>query len=241
MKLPAIEGIIRRRILVNYRVTPEVIQRLLPSRFRPKLYEGHAIAGICLIRLEHIRPKKLPAIFGLNSENAAHRIAVSWDDEQGVTREGVFVPRRDTNSEINHLMGGRIFPGEQNRASFTVRETETEINFAMESRDGEVAVHFTGAVSNALPDSSVFPSLPVASSFFEPGSLGYSTTSDLHRLDGIVLETKQWRVEPLQLEDVHSSFFANQDRFPKGSIAFDHALIMRNIEHEWHSAPDLHV
>jgi hypothetical protein len=241
MRLPTIEGTIRRRILVNYRVDPAVIQRHLPSRFRPKLYEGRAVAGICLIRLEHIRPKILPAFIGINSENAAHRIAVLWDDEQGVTREGVFIPRRDTNSEINHLMGGRIFPGEHNKAAFTVQESETEISFSMESRDGEVKVDLAGRISDALPNSSVFPSLSTASLFFEPGSLGYSVTGDAHRLDGIELETKEWRVEPLQLDRVNSSFFADEERFPKGSAEFDHALIMRNIAHEWHSASDLYV
>jgi len=241
MRLPTIEGIIRRRILVNYRVDPMVIQRLLPSRFRPKLYEGRAVAGVCLIRLEHIRPKILPAFIGINSENAAHRIAVLWDDEQGVTREGVFIPRRDTNSEINHLMGGRIFPGEHNKAAFTVQESETEICFSMESRDGQVKVDLAGRISDALPNSSVFPSLSAASSFFEPGSFGYSVTGDAHRLDGIELETKEWRVEPLQLDRVKSSFFADEERFPKGSAEFDHALIMRNIAHEWHSASDLYV
>ena len=241
MRLPAIEGTIRRRILVNYRVDPAVIQRHLPSRFRPKLYEGRAVAGICLIRLEHIRPKILPAFIGINSENAAHRIAVLWDDEQGVTREGVFIPRRDTDSEINHMMGGRIFPGEHNKAAFIVQESETEISFSMESRDGEVKVDLAGRISDALPNSSVFPSLSAASSFFEPGSLGYSVTGDAHRLDGIELETKEWRVEPLTLDRINSSFFADEERFPKGSAEFDHALIMRNIAHEWHSASDLYV
>src|SRR5262245_15982117 len=163
MRLPTIEGTIRRRILVNYHVDPTIIQRLLPSRFRPKLYEGRAVAGICLIRLEHIRPKVLPAIIGINSENAAHRIAVQWDDEQDVTREGVFIPRRDTNSEINHLMGGRIFPGEHNRASFTVEESATAISLSMESQDGEVKVGLSGSISNALPSSSIFPSTSAAS------------------------------------------------------------------------------
>lgn len=241
MRLPTIEGIIRRRILVNYRVDPMVIQRLLPSRFRPKLYEGRAVAGVCLIRLEHIRPKILPAFIGINSENAAHRIAVLWDDEQGVPREGVFIPRRDTNSEINHLMGGRIFPGEHNKAAFTVQETDTEISFSMDSRDGKVKVDLAGRISDALPNSSVFPSLSAASSFFETGSLGYSVTGDAHRLDGLELETKEWRVEPLTLDRVNSSFFADEERFPKGSAEFDHALIMRNIAHEWHSASDLYL
>jgi hypothetical protein len=241
MRLPTIEGTIRRRILVNYRVDPAVIQRLLPSRFRPKLYKDSAIAGICLIRLEHIRPKILPPFIGINSENAAHRIAVLWNDEQGMTREGVFIPRRDTNSEINHLMGGRIFPGEHNRATFKVQESETEITFSMESRDGEIKVGLAGRISEALPNSSVFRSLSASSSFFEPGSLGYSVTGDAQRLDGVELETKEWRVEPLTLDRVNSSFFADEERFPKGSVEFDHALIMRNIAHEWHSASDLYV
>jgi hypothetical protein len=138
-------------------------------------------------------------------------------------------------------MGGRIFPGEHNKAAFTVQESETEISFSMESRDGKVKVDLAGRISDALPNSSVFPSLSAASSFFEPGSLGYSVTGDAHRLDGIELETKEWRVEPLTLDLVNSSFFADEERFPKGSAEFDHALIMRNIAHEWHSASDLYI
>jgi hypothetical protein len=49
-----------------------------------------------------------------------------------------------------------------------------------------------------------------------------------------------WRVRALSITDVHSSFFADQHRFPKGSIEFDHALVMRDIAHEWRKADDLY-
>jgi hypothetical protein len=78
MRLPVIQGVIRRRLLVNFRVDPRVMQAQLPTRFRPKLHGAHAIAGICLIRLEAIRPRLVPKFLGLASENAAHRIAVRW-------------------------------------------------------------------------------------------------------------------------------------------------------------------
>jgi hypothetical protein len=74
---------------VNFRVPPEIIQRQLPRPFVPKLHNGHAIAGICLIRLEEIRPKRFPRMLGLSSENAAHRIAVRWEDSTGA-HEGVY-------------------------------------------------------------------------------------------------------------------------------------------------------
>lgn len=240
MRLPTIEGIIRRRILVNFQVDPMVIQNLLPSRFAPKLHQGQAIAGICLIRLEHIRPKMLPQIVGISSENAAHRIAVLWD-ENGVTQEGVFIPRRDTNSQLNHLLGGRVFPGEPHKAEFKVDESDGKIAFSMRSEDGAAAVEIIGRVSEELPETSIFRSVSEASSFFETGSLGYSVTKDANRLDGLRLETKEWRVEPLEVEQVYSSYFADEAKFPKESVKFDHALIMRNIAHEWHTAADLHV
>jgi hypothetical protein len=240
MKLPVIQGIIRRRILANFRVEPQVMRRQLPSRFRPKLQGGLAVAGICLIRLEHIRPRFVPESVGLNSENAAHRVAVLWD-EDGATREGVFISRRDTNSQLNHLLGGRIFPGEHHQASFTVSESESEIKLSLESADATVVVKLEGNMAQALPATSVFSSLAEASRFFEGGSLGYSVTHDPNRLDGLNLKTRQWLVEPLELKTIYSSYFSDEQRFPKGSIEFDHALIMKNVAHEWHSAEDLYV
>jgi hypothetical protein len=91
-------GLIRRRLLVNFRVGEEVMERFLPPPFRPKLRRGYAIAGICLIRLQQIRPPWLPRFCGISSKNAAHRIAVLWDEPSGESREGVIIPRRDTGS-----------------------------------------------------------------------------------------------------------------------------------------------
>jgi len=240
MKLPVIQGTIRRRILVNYRVDPVVMQRHLPPAFRPKLHAGSAIAGICLIRLETIRPKGLPAALGITSENAAHRIAVTWNDG-AQEKEGVFIPRRDTGSTLNHLAGGRIFPGEHHLADFRVNDTGAAIDFEMRSRDGEVAVQLRGRIGDTLPTGSQFTSLAEASSFFESGSIGYSVTKDSRRLDGIFLRTKTWKMQMLDVDEVQSSYFEDEKRFPAGSVTFDCALIMRDIEHEWQSEPDLYA
>ena len=240
MKLPVIQGVIRRRILANFRVDPKVMQRQLPARFTPKLQGGYAVAGICLIRLEHIRPRFVPESIGLNSENAAHRVAVVWE-ENGLTREGVFISRRDTNSQLNHLLGGRIFPGEHHQSAFSVTESESEINISLESTDSTVVVKLEGTTAMSLPTNSIFSSLAEASAFFEAGSLGYSVTHDPNRLDGLNLKTKQWQVEPLAIRTVHSSYFSDKSKFPEGSIEFDHALLMKNVAHEWHSAEDLYV
>jgi hypothetical protein len=241
MRLPVIEGLIRRRILVNFRVDPEVMQRALPAPFRPKLHADYAIAGICLIRLEQIRPKRLPAFMGVASENAAHRIAVVWEDPSGESREGVYIPRRDTNSLLNHLGGGRIFPGEHQQADFDVTDDGSRISMSIRARDGGMTVQLRAYDADALPTSSCFRSIAESSAFFEAGSVGYSATADCCRLDGIRLETHNWQVRPLTIEQVESSYFSNSEMFPPSSVTFDHALIMRDVRHEWHGVGDLTI
>jgi hypothetical protein len=240
MRLPKVHGTIKRRLLINFRVDPAVIQRHLPSPFRPKLHDGHAIAGMCLIRLENIRPRRFPTMMGISSENAAHRCAVVWEDETG-PREGVYIARRDTGSLLNHLAGGRLFPGEHQRATFQVSDSDGRIALQMHSVDGQVAIDVAGRAVDRLPDNSSFRTVDEASAFFEGGSLGYSATSSGTRLDGLVLKTESWRVEPLAMERARSTFFENPAMFPAGSIAFDCALIMRNLPHHWEAAQDLYL
>lgn len=239
MRLPRIKGLIRRRILVNFRVDPVVMQKVIPGNFRPKLLDGAALAGVCLIRLEQIRPRLFPAVVGISSENAAHRVAVEWTSADGQPQEGVYIPRRDSNSFVNRLVGGRLFPGEHNPARFDVRDDANGIDFAMRSLDGSVAVDLRGKVATGLPATSRFGSMAAASAFFEKGSLGYSETAARRHLDGVVLATRTWKVEPLDVTHVHSSYFSDLKKFPAGSVEFDCALLMRDIEHEWQSAPDL--
>ena len=241
MRIPILKGTIKRRLLVNFRIDPTAIQQVLPSPFRPKLHSGYAIAGICLIRLQHIRPAVLPAAIGFSSENAAHRIAVEWRDTSGIEREGVFIPRRDTSSRLNSLAGGRLFPGEHHHASFAVSDDGQHVDLAMDSDDEETSVRVIGSAGDTLPKTSCFDSLVEASGFFEGGCLGYSVTSDETRLDGLLLRTLEWHVQAFNITTARSSYFSDRTRFPAGTVEFDHALVMRDILHEWHQAEDLYA
>ena len=238
MQIPTIRGIIDRRVLVNFRVDADVLSRVCPAPFRPQLVNGFGIAGICLIRLKSVRPKRFPAFLGISSENAAHRIAVEWDTDGGV-ETGVYIPRRDTSSLLNAFAGGRIFPGVHNRARFDVRETEDEYCIEMDSVDGSAHVAIKGRTTEGLPHDSVFTTVAECSQFFEAGSLGFSPASSNSRFDGLELRTMNWNVEPLDVSEVQSSFFNDRDLFPEGTVSFDNALLMRDIDHEWHSREQL--
>lgn len=232
MRIPVIRGLIDRRILVNYRVKPEILSRHVPRPFRVKLVNGMGIAGVCLIRLKHIRPRFLPSFLGISSENAAHRIAVEWD-VNGETKQGVFVPRRDTSSRLNTLVGGRLFPGEHSHATFRIKEHDDSFRIELTSDDQKTHLLVEGHVAAELPRDSVFGSLNQASRFFEQGSLGYSVTGKVGQYDGLELRSFNWQVRPLEVTSVESSFFDSRESFPAGSVEFDCALLMQGIHHEW--------
>jgi hypothetical protein len=234
VKIPVVRGLIDRRILVNFRIDPEVLANQLPPPFRPKIVNGFAIGGICLIRLKQIRPRFLPRVLGTASENAAHRFAVEWDLPDGTVAHGVYIARRDSSSRLNTWAGGRLFPGVHHLARFRSDERDGEYRIEIESNDGKMYVDLFARVASSITARSVFETLDRASDFFERGSVGYSDSRTVGRYDALELRCFNWSMPPLAVERIESSFFNNRRRFPDGSVEFDSALLMRRIEHERH-------
>lgn len=238
MSLPVIRGVMDRRILVNFRMDPDCLQRLLPQPLEPRLIRGVGIGGICLIRLKEIRPRFVPRQLGLRSENAAHRFAVQWGPPEQ-RHVGVYIPRRDTSSMVNALIGGRLFPGIHHYCHFHIRESDASLNIRLTGQAKEVILEVRARCTNVFPPTSIFKSLSEASRFFEDSSLGYSPARFPGTLDALELKTFSWAVSPLAVEYVSSSFFNDKNRFPEGSVIFDSALLMREIEHEWRTRESL--
>lgn len=240
MWLDMIHGTIERRVLLNYRLDPTVLQRALPPPFRPKLYHGYGVGGICMIHFSELRPRFTPRWLGLDSENAAHRIAVEWEQD-GERREGVFIPRRDTNSHFNRILGGRVFPGIFQKSTFETQEESASVSVRIMREDGGEEVAFTGHLAKDLPLTSIFPSLAEAVGFFSLGATGYSATHTKGHYHGMELRCLNWSVVPLSVDEARSCFFEDRERFPPGTALLDCALLMRSTAHEWHSRPDLYI
>lgn len=237
MKVAALAAVMERRILVNYRVDPDLLGSCLPAPFRPALVGGHGVAGICLIRLGRIRPAGLPA-GGLRSENAAHRVAVCWDGPDGPVT-GVYIPRRDTSSRLAALAGGRLFPGYLHLARFRAREGGGGYRVQVASRDGMVHVEVEAHLAGELPPGSIFTSLEAASGFFRCAPAGYAAIPAGDVFDRVELETAGWTLQPLRLDRVASSFFDDRRRFPRGDGRARQRVLDERAQH--HLAPSARV
>lgn len=236
MRTPTIASRIERRLLVNYRLDPEAAARILPSGLRPDLASGFAVGGICLIRLGQLRPRAVPARFGLRTENAAHRIAVVWDGPRGPQR-GVYIPRRDTSSALTASLGGRVFAGEQHRAEFEVCESADRLRVGFRGRDGKAGARVEVVPGERLRGSLLFGDLEEASRFFRDAPTGYAARESRPGLDGVTLDTGRWEVTPTDLISAESAYFADPALFPRGTAQPDSALLMRDIEARWSAEP----
>jgi len=227
---PSIEGICERRVIINFRVDPEFINKQLPAPFKLLTVKDYAIAGICLIRLKEMRPIGFPKQLGFSSENAAPRIAVQWA-ENGAFVSGAYIPKRYSSSSVNSSISGAFFPALFEHAYFECDESDAHYKILASSKiDGfelEVDAHQT----TQLEPGSVFDSTEQASDFIKDAVIGYSPAQQKGRFNGIQLKTYSWKAEPLKL---NSLSYNVMEAFPEGKATFDSALLMRNIKHEWH-------
>ena len=226
-----IDCVIERRLLVSYRIDPERVAALLPRPFRPQVVNGHAIGGVCFIRMGGLRPAHLPRAAGLTTENVAHRFAVEWDGEPG-SQTGVYIPRRDTSSRITAAMGAGIFPGAYHHSRFQVAESAEAIRITVGSRDGLASLSVAAAPADTL-ESGLFASLAEATDFFRRGALGFSPSAAPGCVDGVQLKSTNWAARPMTISEISSSLFDNATTFPRGSCVLDSALLMTNITARW--------
>lgn len=151
----AVDGTIRRRLLVNAVVDPDEAGRWLPRGVRPHVIAAGTVVGCCLLEIEGIRPRGLPAVVGRRLRAVAHRISVEWDDGSGATEVGVYVPVRHTDSRCAVALGGRWFPGVHERARTELSASEHDLEWRSEPLGaGGLRVRVAVTVPRAVPASS---------------------------------------------------------------------------------------
>ncbi len=215
----------RRRLLVTYRVDPDIAAQIVPAPFRPQLVRGSAVGGLCLIRLEALRPGWLAPEVGASSEAVAHRFAVEWD-EGNVTRHGVYVSHRHSSSAIAGLAGGRVFPGIQQHARIHTEESATRSRVRVQAGAYSAQADVEDADDWA---SELFDTPQQASDFYRAGAVGWSPRRG-GGVDAVSLAAEGWAVRSGRVHAISSAFF---DGLPAGSARFDSALVMRDLAVTW--------
>jgi hypothetical protein len=226
-------GIMARRLLVNWRVPVDIATRVLPAGTRPKIIAGHAVAGLCWVRLQQLRPVGIPAPIGLSSENLAVRIAIEWD---GGT--GALIFRRDTASRLLAFTAARSNFGHHHLGTFHAHDDGRTTRISASGfADGHTHDTAVSSIELAPNPESVFANLSAADAFFSGCSRGYSPGRTPGTFVGLCLHLHQWNFQQVRILSAHSSLI---DSLFQGRAVLDSAFIMRNLRHTWTPMPAMH-
>jgi len=178
-----LRGTVTRRLVVNFRVSPELLEATLPPGLTLRRQGGHAIAGICVTRMEERRFLSLPF---RTSECLVHRIAVA---DAGANRREL-VTRCETTSLFDWIASGRgageevaAVPCEHVRSRIEVDEADDRVMVTVRAGSGSVSLRLEGRPAERLPRGSVFGSLARAARFFDlPAESSASAIGDREAL-----------------------------------------------------------
>ena len=229
--MPTFHATIERRLLVNFRADPAVAASVLPLGLEPRLVDGAAVVGMCLIRLGPLRSGGLPVM--RRSENVAHRVAV-WLDG----RPAVYIPRRDTTATTAAVLSRWTAAGREHRARAVVREEADGWDITLCSRDGVVAV--TAEPSATMMPGSVFADVERATEFFVDARCGLRPPTRRSEWRSVRLDLVGVSSWPMRVLDARSTWL--ERAFPRGSIELDSGLAMTAANSTWravtHLCPD---
>ena len=236
--LPALRAIMDRGILVNYRVDPLILDRLVPRPFRVKRIHCWGLASVLLIRLRNSPPTGGPEALGQTTENATYQVAVQRD-EDGIAREGVYILSRHTNSRPNALAEWRIFPGAHELARFNIHECGGLHKIELQTRREDQDLKLLCRESDNWPAGSIFTDQDEAWESFRRGCPGDSPTPEMELHGRTKLHPLAWRMTPMRVDHIDAPFFRNPRLFPPGSTHLDSVLLMRDLDHLSQTAPDV--
>lgn len=233
LPLGTARSIIRRRLLVNYAADPQAIAAILPKELEPDVLNDKAMAGMCLLSMTNMRVAGAPRQLGTKAENIAHRFAVRWNDDSG-EHVGVYISRRDTNSRIVHLLGGRIFPGPHQLAEISTAESPERLSISVRSHDG-MSVDVSARPVDQFVSTTLFEGFAAASDYFEAGSVGFSPSRTGNKLEGVRLDAAEWHMQPVAIDAAHSTLL--EELLPRDSFELDSGLLMTDLPAIWRTAP----
>jgi hypothetical protein len=236
LRTPIVEATIERRVVIVYRLDPDVVADLIPGPFEAQMVKEFAVGATSFTSVKHLRPRGLPPWLGRDSEHAAHLIAVTWLNQRRPAI-GVFCSRRHTSSRVIATSSDRLFPGTRELADFAVDDHGSKVHIAFVSRKGTGLVDAEVTVGEPLVGSALFATTEEASRHIRRGAVAYSLRRKGGLLDGLELRTRTWPVEPARIDHVRSSFFDDPNVFPPGTAVADSAFVMRDVAADWRAAP----
>lgn len=237
-RLAQATGVLENTVLLNFRTDAEVLRRLLPSPFEPRLVDGYGMVGILLFTMKNLTCETTMGLPSPPSDHVLYRIAVSWN-HGGRTYHGMYLLRHEVNTRLPVRQRRRgLFPVAGQPVRWHKEPGSQQFEWTLKSKT-KTKLQISASVSSSFSSGSVFSSLEEASDFFAQERAAIAPRFQKSIFSNTHFLPLTWPVKPLFVEKLTTDIAQLQNLFPKGQIFFDSGLIWPKIPCKWQEGREI--
>jgi uncharacterized protein YqjF (DUF2071 family) len=220
--------------LVNFRMAPETLARVLPPPLEPDVYRGQAFLSVVIAEMEQMRPAFMPPALGITYQQVVYRAVVRCGDQRGV-----HFLRSDADNPLMVVMGNLLSFFRFHEARVVRASGAGLHHFDLVAASGDHAdIHATfdvGRGSRAVPASSVFPDIDKAQRFLVELYTAFRPSSDGATMSSVDIERGRWHIRMVDAPRARFDLMDGSHPFPAGSTTLDSVIYVEDIEYLWHT------
>lgn len=237
-RLAQATGVLENTVLLNFRTDAEVLRRLLPSPFEPRLVDGYGMVGILLFTMKDLTCETTMGFPSPPSDHVLYRIAVSWK-QGGRTFHGMYLLRHEVNTRLPVRQRRRgLFPVVGIPVRWHKVSDSGSIEWTLKSKT-KTKLHIKAKLSSCFSGGSVFGSLEEASDFFATERAAIAPRFQKSIFSNTHFLPLKWPVQPLFVNHLTTDVDQLQNLFPAGQIFFDSGLIWPKVPCKWQQGREI--
>ena len=210
-------GTLERCWLFTYRMPVQEARPLVPAPLQLVTHNGEALWNLVVCRVEEMRPRGIPAAFGLSYWHVGYRLHVRHGDV-----EGLYFVRSDCDSALMSLAGNFMTDYNFHTAGVEVSETDARVHISVRSADAPAEILLDRAAPPALPDESSFSSLPEAIAALKTKPFGLSVDARGRvRIVKIIRNESAWKSRAVKMILDHWAFLSGRPVRPELCLEVD--------------------
>ena len=237
-RLAQATGILEETVLLNFRTDAEVLRKLLPAPFEPRLVDGYGLVGILLFRMRDLACETQRGLPSPPSEHVLYRVAVSW--EQGMRRfHGMYVLRHEVNTRLPLPQRRRgLFPMAGSPIRWHRLPWKESFEWTLRSRRG-LRLQVGASLGRRWPAGSVFESMDEASHFFSQERAAVAPRFQKAIFANTHFLPLSWSAKPLYVHQLETDFSQMENLFPRDRMFFDSGMIWQQMPCRWQAGQEI--
>lgn len=201
--------------LFTYQTKINEVENLLPANLSLVTYKGYAFWNVVVSHIKSMRPKHIPAIFGLGYWHIAYRLYVKFQPKGQAAIEGLYFLRSDCDSRLIALGGNMLTNFNLHLTDIEIEHNAETVSINIKSLDAPAKVLLEPNVKAQLPENSIFPSLEVAGDFlkYKPNGIAINTDGNANIIH-IKRREEDWRYQLINVKSADWAFFKDKNVSP---------------------------